>query len=242
MLSIISGSAVAAPLIFEAHIEALPQAQRPLGIPNGPRRDIDDVVGAQTLGELKSRGTQVRANDEAGAHVSSDRDGHQPDRAAAADKHIFADARERQRVLHRVVSPVPFGEAMRRHAQAVAGRDGGQRAREVEIATIADDLLDRAVQGPQDRSTAACRVTGRTSATATNRTWPTPPEPDPGPEPDVTAPLTDRRDHGHHDLVDDVEHEIAEVPRRGPHRQLTCHHFGPGPPVGRIGCLKRWHR
>lgn len=44
--------------------------------------------------------------------------------------------------------PVPFGEALWRHARETMTRRGQDRATEAEIAQAADDLLDRAARRP----------------------------------------------------------------------------------------------
>ena len=44
--------------------------------------------------------------------------------------------------------PVPFGEALWRHARVTVTRRGEDRVTEAEIAQAADDLLDRAARGP----------------------------------------------------------------------------------------------
>lgn len=50
--------------------------------------------------------------------------------------------------------------------------------------------MDRAAAGPQDRTKAERRVTGRTSAASTNRSWPTPTSPHDGAAtPEVTDPV-----------------------------------------------------
>lgn len=72
-------------------------------------------------------------------------------------------------------TPVPFGETLWRHARTVADRRGTRKAHEAEIAEIAEDLLDRAAAGPADRPKAERRMTGRTRAASTGRTWPAPP-------------------------------------------------------------------
>jgi putative transposase len=82
-------------------------------------------------------------------------------------------------------APVPFGETLWRHARTVADRRDTQKAREAEIAAIAEDLMDRAAAGPADRSKAERRVTGRTSAASAGPTWPTPPR---SPERDAPSP------------------------------------------------------
>ena len=62
--------------------------------------------------------------------------------------------------------PVPFGEALWRHARDTVARRGQDHATEAEIAQAAEDLLDRAADGPdrsgsQDRNTVArARATG----------------------------------------------------------------------------------
>lgn len=68
-------------------------------------------------------------------------------------------------------SPVPFGDAIWRQAHAVAGRNGGQKAQEAEIAAVAEELMDRAEQGPQSRTDAERRLTGRTTAATAGRDW-----------------------------------------------------------------------
>jgi putative transposase len=79
---------------------------------------------------------------------------------------------------HLKTTPVPFGETLWRHARAVADRNGPQKAQEAEIAAIADDLLDRAAAGPQERTKAERRLTGRTIAASADRDWPTVSQPD----------------------------------------------------------------
>ncbi|SIN13172.1 Mu transposase/integrase [Mycobacteroides abscessus subsp. abscessus] len=65
---------------------------------------------------------------------------------------------------HLRTSPVPFGDALWRHAHAQVRENGAHKAREAEIAAIADDLMDRAAQGPVDRPKSERRLTGRTTA------------------------------------------------------------------------------
>lgn len=76
---------------------------------------------------------------------------------------------------HLRTSPVPFGEAVWQHARCALAQRGQDRATEAEIARVADDLLDRATQGPassrQDRKSR--RVAGRARATAAP-SWPQP--------------------------------------------------------------------
>lgn len=79
---------------------------------------------------------------------------------------------------HLKTTPVPFGETLWRHARVVADRNGRQKAQEAEIAAIADNLLDRAAAGPQERTKAERRLTGRTIAASTDRDWPTASQPD----------------------------------------------------------------
>lgn len=74
-------------------------------------------------------------------------------------------------------APVPFGEMLWRHARTVANRTGIQKAQEAEIAAVAEDLMDRAAAGPQGRTKAERRVTGRTSAASAGRGWPGVPGP-----------------------------------------------------------------
>lgn len=101
-------------------------------------------------------------------------------------------------------APVPFGESLWHHARTVANHRGTHKAREAEIAAIAEDLMDRAAAGPA-RSKAERRVTGRTSAASAGRTWPTPPAPEcdaPSPPPPAA-----------HGAVsdDDDDDDMAEV-------------------------------
>jgi putative transposase len=86
---------------------------------------------------------------------------------------------------HLKTTPVPFGETLWRHARTIADRNGSQKAQEAEIAAIADALLDRAAAGPQERTKAERRVTGRTIAASAGRDWSTASQPDS--EPPVTA-------------------------------------------------------
>lgn len=101
-------------------------------------------------------------------------------------------------------TPVPFDETLWRHARTVADRRGTQKAREADIAAIAEDLMDRAAAGPTDQSKAERRVTGRTSAASAGRTWPTPP---PSSECDASS-STQSAAHG---AVIDDDQEMAEV-------------------------------
>lgn len=77
---------------------------------------------------------------------------------------------------------MPFGDTVWRHAHAQARESGVHKAREAEIAAIADDLLDRAAQGPVDRPKAERRLTGRTTAALKGPQWPRPAD-----EPDQLA-------------------------------------------------------
>ncbi|WP_407688542.1 Mu transposase C-terminal domain-containing protein [Mycobacterium sp. HUMS_1102779] len=84
---------------------------------------------------------------------------------------------------HLRTSPVPFGDALWQHARTALTQRGQDRATEAEIARVADDLLDRAAQGPPSspRDRKDRRVAGRARATA-EPSWP---------RPDITEPATD---------------------------------------------------
>lgn len=76
---------------------------------------------------------------------------------------------------HLRTHPVPFGDSVWQHARTVLAQRGQDQATEAEIARAADELLDRAAQGPaasrvefKDR-----RMAGRTRATTTP-VWPRP--------------------------------------------------------------------
>ena len=106
---------------------------------------------------------------------------------------------------HLKTAPVPFGETLWRHARTIADRNGSQNTREAEIAAAADELLDRAAAGPQNRSEAERRLTGRTAAASTGRDWPTLTPMD-GPALAATPepPADDRQSDAHDDDVADV--------------------------------------
>ncbi|CPU62076.1 Mu transposase/integrase [Mycobacteroides abscessus] len=103
---------------------------------------------------------------------------------------------------HLRTSPVPFGDALWRHAHAQVRENGAHKAREAEIAAIADDLMDRAAQGPVDRPKSERRLTGRTTAALQDRKWPRPAEPD-TPEPEVWAEAAE--------TDEDVDDDVADV-------------------------------
>lgn len=98
---------------------------------------------------------------------------------------------------HLRTSPMPFGDALWRHAHTQVRESGTQKAHEAEIAAIAEDLMDRAAAGPQDRSKTERRVTGRTTAAVVGRDWP-----QPASEPD--EPSREFGDPTHEDDVADV--------------------------------------
>lgn len=97
---------------------------------------------------------------------------------------------------------MPFGDALWRHAHAQVRENGTHKAREAEIAAIADDLMDRAAQGPVDRPKSERRLTGRTTAALQDRKWPRPAEPD-TPEPEVWAEAAE--------ADEDVDDDVADV-------------------------------
>lgn len=98
--------------------------------------------------------------------------------------------------------PVPFGELVWQHARSVLARRGCDQATEAEIARAADDLLDRAAQGPvpSRQESKDRRVAGRTRATATPA-WPRPP--------DTAEPCDEEPPPGGDEDADDIE--IAQV-------------------------------
>lgn len=102
---------------------------------------------------------------------------------------------------HLRTSPVPFGEALWRHAHARARENGARKAREAEIAAIADDLMDRAAQGPVDRAKAERRLTGRTTAAVKDRDWPRPAD-----EPDDSAAAVSAEP-----AVEGTDDDVADV-------------------------------
>jgi transposase InsO family protein len=71
--------------------------------------------------------------------------------------------------------PVPFGESIWQQARTVLAQRGQDPATEAEIARAADELLDRAAQGPtaSAQDSKDRRVAGRTRATA-EPAWPRP--------------------------------------------------------------------
>jgi len=89
--------------------------------------------------------------------------------------------------------PVPFGESMWQHARTVLAQRGQDQATEAEIARAADELLDRAAQGPEPsrQESKDRRVAGRTRAT-TAPAWPRPDAAAPSVEAD--APSDDEDD------------------------------------------------
>lgn len=99
---------------------------------------------------------------------------------------------------------MPFGDTLWRHARAIADRRGPQKAQEAEIAAIADDLLDRAAAGPQERTKAERRLTGRTIAASTGRHSPSTSQPDR--EPPLAA---DPADNGQ--IASDSGEDVADV-------------------------------
>jgi putative transposase len=105
---------------------------------------------------------------------------------------------------HLKTTPVPFGDTLWRHARTIADRNGSRKAREAEIAAIADDLLDRAAAGPPQRTKAERRLTGRTIAASAGRDWQTTSQPDR--EPPVTA---DPVDNGQ--IPSDSGEDVADV-------------------------------
>lgn len=105
---------------------------------------------------------------------------------------------------HLRTSPVPFGDALWRHAHAQASRTEGRKAHEAEIAAIAEDLLDRAARGPQGRSKDERRVTGRAKAAAASPTWPQPPI-------DDDVGYVSPSPHDEPGVGEDVDDEVAEV-------------------------------
>lgn len=98
--------------------------------------------------------------------------------------------------------PVPFGELVWQHARSVLAQRGCDQATEAEIARAADDLLDRAAQGPAPtrQESKDRRVAGRTRATATPA-WPRPP--------DTAEPCDEEPPPGGDEDADDIE--IAQV-------------------------------
>ncbi|WP_100521334.1 Mu transposase C-terminal domain-containing protein [Mycobacteroides abscessus] len=104
---------------------------------------------------------------------------------------------------HLRTSPVPFGDTLWRHAHAQARKNGAHNAREAEIAAIADDLMDRAAQGPVDRPKAERRLTGRTMAALNNRDWPRPAD---EPEELVPAPRAEAAES-----EEDDNDDVADV-------------------------------
>lgn len=98
--------------------------------------------------------------------------------------------------------PVPFGELVWQHARSVLAQRGCDQATEAEIARVADDLLDRAAQGPAPtrQESKDRRVAGRTRATATPA-WPRPP--------DTAEPCDEEPPPGGDEDADDIE--IAQV-------------------------------
>lgn len=105
---------------------------------------------------------------------------------------------------HLKTTPVPFGETLWRHARAVADRNGPQKAQEAEIAAIADDLLDRAAAGPQERTKAERRLTGRTIAASAGRDWPAASQPDREP-PETADPVENGQ------MSSDSGEDVADV-------------------------------
>jgi hypothetical protein len=76
---------------------------------------------------------------------------------------------------HLRTRPAPFGESVWQHARTVLAQRGCDQATESEIARAADELLDRAAQGPASSAQESKdrRVAGRTRATAAPA-WPRP--------------------------------------------------------------------
>ena len=76
---------------------------------------------------------------------------------------------------HLRTRPAPFGESVWQHARTVLAQRGQDQATESEIARAADELLDRAAQGPASSAQESKdrRVAGRTRATAAPA-WPRP--------------------------------------------------------------------
>lgn len=106
---------------------------------------------------------------------------------------------------HLKTAPTPFGETLWHHARTIADRNGPQKAREAEIVAIADELLDRAAAGPQGRTKAERRLTGRSAAASTGRGWPAPtPADDAVPPVTPEPPVEDSQPDAHDD-------DIAEV-------------------------------
>jgi hypothetical protein len=64
--------------------------------------------------------------------------------------------------------PVPFGEALWRHARETVTRRGQDRVTEAEIAQAADDLRDRAAQGPTRVEPRGRKTVARNRVTSTS--------------------------------------------------------------------------
>jgi putative transposase len=100
---------------------------------------------------------------------------------------------------HLKSSPAPFGELAWDHARSILAQRGQDDATEAEIAEAANDLLNRAEQGPQKDAKATRRdrrVAGRTRATSE----PTGPRPSADPDPadlDEPQPETDNTSTEH---------------------------------------------
>ena len=104
--SIISGSAVAWPLISSPTSKPSRMPRRSLRVGDAFARDVNGEVGAHAAGELQARLGDVRDDDEAGAHVTHHGRRHEADGPAPGDEHVLADERKLQRGVHRVAERV----------------------------------------------------------------------------------------------------------------------------------------